>query len=115
MNRRSFLLGAVAAPWVITTPGLLMPVRSFAAPQLWVPPERLVGFAEAVRPGLVKVFRFAYVRKAGDAVGVASLVLDDGPDRPPYDLRRIEWVESANPGGGGYGTMSANSKVETSF
>lgn len=27
MNRRGFLLGALAAPAVITTPGLLMPVR----------------------------------------------------------------------------------------
>ena len=28
MQRRGFLLGAVAAPVVITTPGLLMPVRA---------------------------------------------------------------------------------------
>jgi hypothetical protein len=28
MNRRNFLLGALAAPVVICTPGLLMPVKS---------------------------------------------------------------------------------------
>lgn len=34
MNRRDFLKSAiVAAPWVITTPGLLMPIK-----QLWAPP-----------------------------------------------------------------------------
>lgn len=34
MNRRDFLkLPIVVAPWVITTPGLLMPIK-----QLWTPP-----------------------------------------------------------------------------
>lgn len=32
MNRRDFLKGIIAAPFVITTPGLLMPVR-----KLWTP------------------------------------------------------------------------------
>ena len=36
MNRRHFLRGAVAAPFVITTPGILMPVR-----KLWTPQESL--------------------------------------------------------------------------
>jgi hypothetical protein len=31
MNRRGFLLGAMAAPAVICTPGLLMPVKPMAA------------------------------------------------------------------------------------
>lgn len=29
MNRRGFITGALAAPAVVVTPGLLMPVRSF--------------------------------------------------------------------------------------
>lgn len=33
MNRRGFLTGLLAAPVVITTPGLLMPVRSLALPE----------------------------------------------------------------------------------
>ena len=32
MNRRGFLIGALAAPAVIRTPGLLMPVRQVAWP-----------------------------------------------------------------------------------
>jgi hypothetical protein len=31
MNRRRFLLGALSAPAVITTPGLLMPVKAWPA------------------------------------------------------------------------------------
>jgi hypothetical protein len=34
MNRRSFLTGLIAAPAVILTPGLLMPVK---AQPLWIP------------------------------------------------------------------------------
>ena len=34
-TRRTLLKAAVAAPWVITTPGLLMPVRSFQ----WLVPD----------------------------------------------------------------------------
>lgn len=34
MNRRGFLTGLLAAPAVITTPGLLMPVRAWAEPVL---------------------------------------------------------------------------------
>lgn len=40
MNRRGFLkvaTAAVAAPYVITTPGLLMPVK-----KLWTPPETTI-------------------------------------------------------------------------
>lgn len=42
MNRRNFLTGvaaAVAAPYVITTPGLLMPVRRIWTPRLWPAPS----------------------------------------------------------------------------
>lgn len=35
MNRRGFLTGLLSAPAVITTPGLLMPVRA------WVEPETI--------------------------------------------------------------------------
>jgi hypothetical protein len=34
IGRRRLLLGAVAAPFVITTPGLLMPVRKIITPTL---------------------------------------------------------------------------------
>lgn len=33
MKRRSFLTGLIAAPVVITTPGLLMPVRALEVPE----------------------------------------------------------------------------------
>lgn len=35
LTRRRFLSAAVAAPFVITTPGLLMPVLDFWKPRLW--------------------------------------------------------------------------------
>lgn len=38
MNRRGFILSALAAPLVVTTPGLLMPVKSFVPT-----PSRYVG------------------------------------------------------------------------
>lgn len=34
LNRRSFFMGALAAPLVVKTPGLLMPVRKVAATPL---------------------------------------------------------------------------------
>lgn len=37
VNRRGFLTGLLAAPAVITTPGLLMPVRAWAEPVLGNP------------------------------------------------------------------------------
>lgn len=36
MKRRSFLKGLIAAPVVITTPGLLMPVRSLPKEYVWI-------------------------------------------------------------------------------
>ena len=50
MNRRGFLLGALAAPAVIKTPGLLMPVKKVILPPKryvlhWpVNPNRLIPF-----------------------------------------------------------------------
>ena len=48
MNRRGFILGALSAPAVITTPGLLMPVRALEPQHGWYspfcqPPVRFVG------------------------------------------------------------------------
>ena len=46
MNRRNFLQGCLAsatAPYVITTAGLLMPVKTLALPKLsirWIPVDR---------------------------------------------------------------------------
>lgn len=39
MNRRRFLLGALSAPAVITTPGLLMPVKALVQPVLVLTPD----------------------------------------------------------------------------
>lgn len=44
MDRRSFLRGVVAAPFVITTPGLLMPVKS-----LWTPSREPLTASEVER------------------------------------------------------------------
>jgi hypothetical protein len=44
MNRRSFLrgIGSLAAPAIITTPGLLMPIKALVASPALVLPQRLV-------------------------------------------------------------------------
>lgn len=41
MNRRRFLLGALSAPAVITTPGLLMPVKALVQPVRAIPSMEL--------------------------------------------------------------------------
>lgn len=77
MNRRSFLRGmgaAVAAPWVITSAGVLMPVRQIvsAAPPMMLTEaalERVVlelmppgscAFAHILQPGVKRYFDGAY-------------------------------------------------------
>ena len=42
LTRRNFLLQSIAAPAVITTPGLLMPVRS------WYEPNVIINFREKI-------------------------------------------------------------------
>lgn len=74
MNRRGFLKGilaAGAAPYVVTTAGLLMPVRQIVVADLTEASlEQMVvdiykrvnqgGFAAILRPGMEKIFSESY-------------------------------------------------------
>lgn len=67
MNRRSFLRGAaaasaavVAAPWVITTPGVLMPVKKM----IWLPPRHL-WTTPALFPHALRIIRLEWSETYG--------------------------------------------------
>jgi hypothetical protein len=94
MNRRGFLTGLIAAPAVILTPGLLMPVRK------WIEPAG----------NFVKFF------KNGHLVGMAPLMpFDSGfnyqmpPEYSTFRAGDIVGIELPDMGSGEYRAIAASS------
>jgi len=86
MDRRSFIKGLVAAPIVIRTPGLLMPVKAFSKPFAYVSGVWLNGetFVKEINEpmGAAFVSRFAWF---DDVASITSYeYTDKNPETNPY-------------------------------
>ena len=81
MHRRAFLSGLLAAPVVITTPGLLMPVRALApdVPADWKFWQDLAGVIPAVKNGDPIMLARGFGYMLGAPVDMVAPSLDRAP------------------------------------